>query len=114
MMDINVDLVQWLKMFLIKKLLVVVLKMRICQTSNQQKNNTNQLLETLRKKVHSPFIDIILVADLADMQLIRQFNVGFTFLLCAIDIHSKYAWVIPLKDKKVITILMLSRIFWMN
>ena len=28
----------------------------------------------------------------------------FVFLLCAIDIYSKYAWVIPLKDKKGITI----------
>ena len=34
MMNINADLLQWLINFLIKKLLVVVLKMRICQTSN--------------------------------------------------------------------------------
>ena len=39
-------------------------------------------------------------ADLADMQLISKFNKGFRFLLCVIDIFSKYAWVIPLKDKK--------------
>ena len=38
------------------------------------------------------------------MQLIKKFNKGFTFLLCATDIFSKYAWVIPLKDKKGITI----------
>ena len=38
------------------------------------------------------------------MQLISQFNKGFTFLLCVIDIYSKYAWVIPLKEKKDITI----------
>ena len=37
------------------------------------------------------------------MQLINKFNIGFRFLLCVIDIFSKYAWVIPLKDKKVIT-----------
>ena len=43
-------------------------------------------------------------ADLADMQLIIKFNKGFIFLLCAIDIFSKYAWVVPLKDKKGITI----------
>ena len=36
---------------------------------------------------------------LADMQLINKFNKGFTFLLCVIDIFSKYAWVVPLKDK---------------
>ena len=34
------------------------------------------------------------------MQLISKFNKGFRFLLCFIDIFSKYAWVIPLKDKK--------------
>ena len=43
-------------------------------------------------------------ADLADKQLISKFNKGFRFLLCVIDIYSKYAWVIPLKDKKGITL----------
>ena len=38
------------------------------------------------------------------MRLISKFNNGFRFLLCAIDIYSKYAWVIPLKDNKGITI----------
>ena len=33
------------------------------------------------------------------MQLKSKFNKGFRFLLCVIDIFSKYAWVIPLKDK---------------
>ena len=39
-------------------------------------------------------------ADLADMHLISKFNKGFQFLLCVIDICSKYAWVVLLKDKK--------------
>ena len=34
------------------------------------------------------------------MQLISKFNKGFRFLLCVIDIFSKYAWVVSLKDKK--------------
>ena len=34
------------------------------------------------------------------MQLISKFNKGFRFLLCVIDISSKYTWVVPLKDKK--------------
>ena len=38
------------------------------------------------------------------MQLISKFNKGFRFLLRVIDIFSKYAWVVPLKDKKGITI----------
>ena len=53
-----------------------------------------------KRKAHSPFIDNIWGADLVDMQLIGKFNKGFRFLLCVIDIFSKYAWVIPLKDKK--------------
>ena len=38
------------------------------------------------------------------MQLISNFNKGIRFLLSVIDIFSKYAWVIPLKDEKGITI----------
>ena len=34
------------------------------------------------------------------MQLISKLNKGFRFLLCVIDIFSKYALVVPLKDKK--------------
>ena len=54
--------------------------------------------------MHAPFIDNIWGADLGDMQLISKFNKGFRFLLCVIDIYSKYAWVAPLKDKKGIAI----------
>ena len=38
------------------------------------------------------------------MQLIGRYNKGFQFKLYVIDIFSKYAWVIPLKDKKCIAI----------
>ena len=54
--------------------------------------------------MYSTFKDKIWSADLADMQLISRFNRGFRFLLCVIDIFSKYAWVVPLKDKKGATI----------
>ena len=57
-----------------------------------------------KRNVHSPFIDNIWAADLTDMQLTSKFNQGNCFLLCVIDIFSKYAWVIPLKDKKGVTI----------
>ena len=57
-----------------------------------------------KRKVYSSFRDNIWGADLADMQLISKFNKGFRFLLCVIDIFSKCAWVVPLKDKKGITI----------
>ena len=39
------------------------------------------------------------------MQLIRKYNKEIRFLLCAIDIFSKYGWVVPLKNKKGITIV---------
>ena len=57
-----------------------------------------------KRKVHSTFIDNIWVAGLAELQLISKFNKAFRFLLCVIDIYSKYARVISLKDKKGITI----------
>ena len=58
-----------------------------------------------KRKVYSGFRDNIWGAHLADMQLISKFNHGFRFLLCVIDIFSKYAWVVPLKDKKVVSIV---------
>ena len=67
---------------------------------NFLKNHTNQLFENLKKTVYSGFNDNIWGTDLADMQLISKFNKGFRFLLCIIDIFSKYAWVVPLKGKK--------------
>ena len=57
-----------------------------------------------KRKVHSNFIDNIWGAILTDMQLISNFEKGFRFLLCVTDIFSKYAWIIPLKDKKGIII----------
>ena len=44
-----------------------------------------------KRKVHSSFRDNIWHVDLADMQLLSRFNKGFRFLLCVIDIFSKYA-----------------------
>ena len=55
--------------------------------------------------MYSSFRDNIWGADLADMQLISKFNKGFRFSLCVIDVFSKYAWVIRLKDKKGISIV---------
>ena len=52
-----------------------------------------------KRKVYSGFRDW--GDDLADMQLISKFNKGFRFLLRVIDIVSKYAWVVPLKDKGI-------------
>ena len=53
-------------------------------------------------KVYSSFRDNIWSADLADMLSLGKYNKGIKYLLCAIDLFSKYAWVVPLKDKRVI------------
>ena len=39
------------------------------------------------------------------MQSLSKYNKGIKYLLCAIDLFSKYAWVIPIKDKKETSIV---------
>ena len=58
-----------------------------------------------KRKIYSTFRDNIWGADLADMQLLSKYNKGIRFLLCVIDIFSKYAWVVPLKDIRGISIV---------
>ena len=58
-----------------------------------------------KRKVYSSFKDNIWGADLAIMQLISKHNKGIRYLLCVIDLFSKYAWVVPLKDKKGVSIV---------
>ena len=58
-----------------------------------------------KRKVYSTFKDNIWGADLADRQLISKCNKGFRFLLCVTDIFSKYASLVPLKDKKDVSIV---------
>ena len=52
------------------------------------------------RKVYSSFRDNIWGVDLVDMQSLSKYNKGNKHLLCAIDLFSKYEWVVPLKDKK--------------
>ena len=64
------------------------------------------IIRNLKKRtVYSGFILDLWGADLADVQLISKFNKGFRSLLCVIDVFSKYAWVVPLKDKKAVSIV---------
>ena len=58
-----------------------------------------------KRKVYSQFKDNIWGVDLADMQSLSRKNKGIKYLLCVIDLYSKYAFVIPLKDKKGISIV---------
>ena len=57
-----------------------------------------------KRKVYSQFKDNIWGVDLADMQSLSSKNKGIKCLLCAIDLYSKYAFVVLLKDKKGISI----------
>ena len=76
-------------------------------------SNNEQLAEELHKPVNRKFKkttvysrskDNIWGTDLADMQFISKFSKRFRFLLCIIDIFSKYARIVPLKDKKGVSI----------
>ena len=58
-----------------------------------------------KRKVYSQFRDNIWGVDLADMQSLSKKNKGIKYLLCAIDLFSKYAFVVPLKLKKGISIV---------
>ena len=58
-----------------------------------------------RRKVYSQFKDNIWGVDLADMQSLSRKKKGIKYLLCAIDLYSKYAFVIRLKNKKGISIV---------
>ena len=57
-----------------------------------------------KRKVYSQFKDNIWGVDLADMQSLSKKNKGIKYLLCAIDLYSKYVFVVPLKDKKGISV----------
>ena len=58
----------------------------------------------LKRKVYSQFKDNIWGVDLADMQSLSRKNKGIKYLLCVIDLCNKYAFVIPVKDKKGISV----------
>ena len=53
-----------------------------------------------KRKVCSRFENNIWAIDLAEMQSLSSKNESVKYLLCIIDVFTKYAWVKPLKDKK--------------
>ena len=82
--------------------------------SNSLERNSSVLADELRKtvikkfekrKVYLQFKDNIWGVDLADTQSLSRKNKGIKYILCAIDLYSKYAFVFPLKDKKGISIV---------
>ena len=58
-----------------------------------------------KRKIYLKFKENIWGVDLADKQSLGRKNKGIKYLLCAIDLYGKYAFVIPLKDKKGISIV---------
>ena len=69
---------------------------KLFNVTRKKKKKNNKIIALARSKLE---------VNLADMQLLSRYNEGIRFLLCVIDIFSKYAWVVPLKDKKGISIV---------
>ena len=82
----------------------------IKSTSNQQ------LADELHKQIirNSKAAKSILILKTIFGELILlvcNYNKGIKFLLCVVDIFSKYAWTVPLKDKKLQLLLMHFKVF---
>ena len=107
---IKEDQLQWFKSFLTKGPLFrnKFSGSGIANEPNYQL--TNELHKPIirkfnKRKVYSSFRDNIWGVDLADMQSLSKYNKGIKYLLCAIDLFSKYAWVVPIKYKKETSIV---------
>ena len=110
MMDISTDLLQWWCNYTCT---VRDLNSRD-KSANENKIISNQHLaedsyrpivrKFEKREVKPSFKYNIWSAALVDMQLKSNFTKGPRFLLCVINIYSKYAWNVPLKNKKGITI----------
>ena len=101
MMDIKETLILWFTSFFDKKSKGGGVNIQL--DSNEELTNElrKPIIQKFKKRtVYSQFKDNIQGADLADMQLISKFNKVFRFSLCVINNFKKYAWVVPLKDKK--------------
>ena len=76
------------------------------QIINLQMKSIGRLLEYLRDEKFIHRLETIFGGvDLADIPSLSKYNRGIKYLLCAIDLLSKYAWVVPLKDKRGISIV---------
>ena len=75
---------------------------------NQQLSNELHkpiIRKFLKRRVYSSIKDNSWGIDLADIQLIREYNKEIWYILCVIDLFSKYTWVAPLKYEKGTTIV---------
>ena len=103
----------WL-MEILKILTLMTYKFFDKKTSASGIKNESMSDQQLADKLHRLIIwtfNNVWGADLADTQLTSKFNKGICFLSFVIDIFSKYSWVISLKDKRVLQLLMLFKKF---
>ena len=70
-----------------------------------EKLNKTVTRKLKKQKVYSSFKDTTWGADIADMESLNKCCKRFQFLLCVIDIYSKYEWVVPLKSKNHIRMI---------
>ena len=78
-----------------------VVNNEIKQNLQLAKELHKQIIRNFKKRTdYTGFTDNIWGTNLADMPSLSQYNKGIKYVLCAIDLSSKYAWVIPIKDKK--------------
>ena len=85
---------------------IATLANKLAIKSIPQNELHNPVIRKFKKIIlYSAFKDNIWGAYLADIQLISKFDKGVRFLLLVIDIFSKYAWVVPLKDKTGVSIV---------
>ena len=63
------------------------------------------MVKIKKRKVYARSQHNIWVTDLTEMGLLSYKNWGIRYLLCVVDVFTKYAWVKPLKDKKAKIIL---------
>ena len=83
----------------------LILKLHLKMNNSAEELHKPIIRKFKKRKVYSTLQIIFGGVDLADLQLLSKYNKGIRFLLCVIDIFSKYAWVVPLKDKKGISIV---------
>ena len=109
MMNINVNLLQWLINFLIKRTSGRTVKNEIISKKEIVEELQKPIIRTFTKrKVHLFFIDSIWCADL---QLISEFNRGCSYLLCDIDIITNMHGFFLYKLKKELQLLMVFKKF---
>ena len=80
-------------------------KIKPITESNKEELHKPVIRKFNKRKVYSSFKDNVWRVDLADTRLLSKQNKGIKYILCAIDLFSKYAFVMPIKDKRGISIV---------